>query len=365
MSASQQPLFDDVAQVHGIIIIAMVAFLAYFAIGFGVMFGDTSSGWLGISSYLNFSDVTDEAKHASSFPFIHFFLYKMGFIWLGVLIIYSIIGRQLSTIRHVLIALLASSLLIPAFGHWTSSGEFIANNKGWLESLGFIDGSSNVAISTVAAWFAFIIAWKLSPRQEPVLKPELSDDRNSPGYSMRSVWLLWIGWIAMITGTRSITDESTATIILNLGLASAAAAITAYFHYAFFHASAMRIHHALGGSITGLVAIASCAESVSFLEAIVAGIIAGLLYNLSFWFVRQHFLRKTWHVRSSHLIAIHGAGGIWGALCIPLLGAEGNFSMPNTIQLMIQLQGVGIAILYSVVFAYLIFPIISFRQPKS
>lgn len=362
-------LADHIPQTQGVILIYIAATIGYFVIGFGLMYGITSSGWIGTSNFLPFEDLSQLDENAGAgihynLPVIPFFLYKLGFILLAVLIIYHIIGRQLSSMTHLLLALFVSAFLIPTFAHWVWADQLIENNKGWLAQANFIDQAGAVTINMVAAWFAFIIAWKIDKSLPPPEIGKTVDDDEKISYSASTVLLLWLTWISLTTGKSPIADHYISEIIINVSLAATSGSLVAFLHYGFFHAGVERINHTLGGAVAGLVAIAACVEMVTFLEALVIGGAAGLFYNFSYHFIRRYFLRKTWQIRSAHLVAIHGTSGVWGALAVVIFGSEGSFDLLNTVQLMPQLQGIAVAIIYSIVLAHVALGFINLLQRK-
>ncbi|MGV6808437.1 MAG: hypothetical protein ACWA5U_01020 [bacterium] len=362
-------LADHIPQTQGVILIYIGAIIGYFTIGFGLMYGITSSGWLGTSNFLPFDDFSqspssDQAGITYLFPIIPFFLYKLGFILLAVLIIYQIIGRQLSSMTHLLLALFVSTLLIPVYSHWIWADQLIESNKGWLAQASFIDQAGAITINSIAAWFAFIIAWKIGSTLPPPEIGQAVDDDEKISYSASTVLLLWLNWISLTTGTTPLENHFISNVMINVSLAAAGGAFIAFLHYGFFNAGMERINHTLGGTVAGLVAIAACVEIVTFLEALVIGSLAGLFYNLSYAFIRKYFLKKTWQIRSAHLVAIHGTSGVWGALAVVVFGSEGNFDMPNVVQLTPQLQGIVVAFIYSFVLAQVALTFIKLSHKK-
>jgi Amt family ammonium transporter len=354
-----KPLPDGTPQHQGVLLVCLGAFLGYFLIGFGLMFGTSANGWIGTSSYLLSSDVADP-NQAPLFPFAEFVLYQAGFTMLAALIIYTAIGRQLSAAAHLLLALFVGIILEPIFGHWAWAGQFIPGNKGWLETSGFIDAAGSTTIHSVAAWFAFVLVWKLGRQHtEQTNSTKANDDA---AYSSSAVLFLWLSWLGLTTGTLPISGNQIGSTMLNVILAAASAGLIAFLHYSFFHTGKGMIARALGGFVTGLVAIAASAHSLSFLEALIVGISAGLLHNLAFSLLRQQFLTQAWQARAAYLVTIHGVGGIWGSLCVALLGSEGTFATPNVAQLLYQLQGIAVGLVYSVVLAQVAWILLAFRK---
>lgn len=354
-----KPLPDGTPQHQGVLLVCLGALLGYFLLGFGLMFGTSAGGWVGTSSYLLGAEAVDP-NLTPLFPFAEFVLYQAGFAMLAALIIYSAIGRQLSAASHLLLALFIGGILVPVFGHWAWAGQFIPGNKGWLETAGFMDAAGSTTIHSIAAWFAFVLVWKLGRQQaEPASAAKANDEA---AYSSSAVLFLWLSWLGFTTGTLPISGNQIGPTMLNVVLAAAAAGLVAFLHYSFFHTGKGMIARALGGFVTGLVAVAASAQSLSFLEALVVGISAGLIHNLAFNVLRNQFLTQAWQTRAAYLVAIHGVGGVWGSLCVALLGSEGMFAMPNVGQLLYQLQGIVVGLVYSVVLAQIAWLLLAFRK---
>lgn len=356
------PLSDGTEQHQGMMLACMGVFLGYFVLGFGLMYGQSVSGWIGIPSHL-LGGISIDSGTISNFKFTEFVVYKMGFEMLAALIVYVAVGRKIPSFGHILLALFVGAILIPIYGHWVSSGHYISINKGWLESTGFIDQAGAMTINTVAGWFSLVLVWKLGKASpEPISAVRKTDQ---PVYSSSATILLWLSWMGFTTGTLPISSEQISNVMLNVSLAASAGGITAFLHYVIFHSDdKSRIARGLGGFVSGLVAIAACAGSVTYIEAVLIGSISGLLQNVAYNFLRNTYLTQDWQVRAAYLFAIHGVAGIWGALCLALLGSEGNFSQPNFVQLGVQVQGVTVAVVYSIVMAHLVFIFMPKRLKK-
>lgn len=342
-------LADGTDERQGMILACLGVFLGYFILGFGLMYGTTASGWVGIPSHLWQEVSAAEAAVTSNFNFSGFVLYKTGFAMFAALIVYTAAGSKLTSVTHMLLALFVGAILIPVYGHWATSGHFITTNQGWLQEAGFVDQAGAITINTVAGWFAFIICWKMGNANADSTKPEKVN--NDPVYSSSATLLLWLSWMGFTTGTLPISNDQISSVMLNAGLAASAGGLTAFLQYVFFSADKSAIARGLGGFVSGLVAIAACAQSVTFIEAAFIGAVAGSLQNIAYKILRKWFLIHAWQSRAAYLVAIHGVAGIWGALCFALLGAEGSFTSPNIVRLATQLQGVAVAVIYSIFMA--------------
>ena len=115
------------------------------------------------------------------------------------------------------------------------------------------------------------------------------------------------------------------------------------------------------GAIAGLVAITPAAGHVGVLSSLAIGALAGILCYLA-----VQIRAKTTVDDALEVFAIHGVGGIWGALATGIFasaaigsGVEGAI-YGNIKQLGIQAAGVGATIGYSFVVSFLILKILDF-----
>ncbi len=354
-----KPLADGIPQHQAILLVCVAVFLGYFVVGFGLMYGHSASGWLGLSNYLLSAEPADPTL-MPLFPLAEFLLYQSTFVLLAALLVYTALGRQLNTLSHVMLALFVSMLLIPVYGHWVWAGEFIAGNKGWLETAGFVDNAGAIPIHAVASWFALVLVWKLGKTMPRPPNPALTE--QDPVYSASAVLLLGLGILGMSTGLLPVSSNKLGSTLLNVVLSASAGSLLAFLQYSFYHTDKGRMVRGLGGFASGLVAVTATAQLLTPLEAIALGAIAGILHNLLFNTLIRYVLPHSWQMRTAALVAIHGGGGVWGSLSVSLLGAEGLFSMPDITQLVIQLQGIAVSLVYGVVLAHIAWLLFNLRR---
>jgi Amt family ammonium transporter len=347
-----KPLLDGTSAQNGVVLVCLAAFLGYFVLGFGLMFGASTGGWLGSAGFVLMGKATDPALK-STFAFAEFLLYQANFVLLAALVIYTAIGRQLSGMAHLLLALFVGTLLVPVFGHWTWAGHFIIDNKGWLEAIGFVDAGGATTINTLAAGFA--LAWLCRLAKQRPLSNDLEHPENEPVYCASAVFFLGLSMAGFSAGGLSISSNQIATTLLNVGLAASAGGLSALLHYRYSRIDKGQVTRSLGGFATGLVAVSAAAPTLDFAEALVVGAIAGLIHNVAYNALRKSILQHAFQVRAAYLVAIHGAGGIWGSVCVALFGTEGLFAMPNIGQLGVQLTGTASALVYSAGLANAVF----------
>ena len=127
--------------------------------------------------------------------------------------------------------------------------------------------------------------------------------------------LLWVGWFGFNGGSQLAADGGAAMAITVTHLSAAAATLSwaAWERIKFGHASLVGI---VTGTIAGLASITPASGYVSPWEAVLIGILAGVLCQEAVNLVRNRLgLDDTLDV-----FAVHGVGGIFGTIMIAVLG---------------------------------------------
>lgn len=333
--------YQDSASRDIVLIVTTSAILGYAILGFGIKYGDSSSGLFSFSNPLLLSLVNIDVVIPDA-DLITDFLHKMSFILLPVLIIACIVNQQFSGIAHIITALLASAVLIPVFGHWVWS------DSGWLAGQGFTDGMGSIVLNMIPAWLACMMLYR---RRSVWIKPK---QIQLSAYSTASALLLLLGWFGLALNAFE-QSEAIFNILLNILLAASTGGLCGFAYHAFFVADPVsRAHRLTGGFVTGLAAIAACAHVVTFAEACSIGAIAGVVHNVAINVLQKTVLQPTWQAPVAQLVAIHATGGLWGALAVGLFGSAGGFGEPDMDQMMAQLQGIGAAVVYSTLLGLLL-----------
>jgi Amt family ammonium transporter len=333
---------QDAASRDIVLVVTISAILGYAILGFGMKYGESSSGLLSFSNPLLMGVVNSDFLKLDVDLVTHF-LHRMSFILLPVLIVACIINQQFSSLVQMTFAFIVGAVLIPVFGHW------VWGSGGWLAKQNFIDGMGGVVSNLVPAWFACMVLYR---RRATWIKPKVM---QVSAYSTASALLLLLGWFGLAFNMFDRPDDDIFGILINILFAASISGLSGFAYYAFFDDNPVRRAHRLtGGVVTGLVAIAACAHVVTVLEALSIGFIAGILHNMAISFLRKTLLKPEWQMPVAQLVSIHAVGGIWGALAVALFGSSGGFSGPNTDQIIVQLQGIGVALIYSTLLGLLL-----------
>jgi len=317
--------------------------LAYWAIGFGLMFGVSKTGWFGTSGFF-LSDF-----EIGGDPWVlAFWMFQVVFAATAATIVSGAMAERTKFVGYLLYSVLISAIIYPIFGSWAWGS--LLNGSGWLEGLGFIDFAGSTVVHSVGGWAALAGAVVLGPRLGKYTK----DGRIKPilGHSMPlaalGVFILWLGWFGFNPGSTTAANKDIAMIFVNTNLAAAAGAVLAMMT-SWIKFGKPEVGMSLNGALAGLVAITAPCASVSPTSAVIIGAIGGFVVVMSVLFFEK--IRVDDPVGA---ISVHGVCGAWGTL------AAGIFNLGGTSMKIIGVQVLGIAACFLWVFpaAFLLFKLI-------
>jgi len=317
--------------------------LAFWAIGFGLMFGVSTTGWFGFSGFF-LSDF-----ELGGDPWVlAFWMFQVVFAATAATIVSGAMAERTKFSGYLIYSVIVSALIYPIFGSWAWGGLY--KGSGWLESLGFIDFAGSTVVHSVGGWAALAGAMVLGPRlgkyaKDGNVKPILG--HNMPLAAL-GVFILWLGWFGFNPGSTTAANKDVAMIFVNTNLAAAAGAVLAMLT-SWIKFGKPEVGMSLNGALAGLVAITAPCASVSPLSAVFIGSVAGVIVVLSVLFFDR--IRVDDPVGA---ISVHGVNGAWGTL------AAGIFNIGGTSLKIIGVQALGIAACFLWVFptAYLMFKLI-------
>jgi Amt family ammonium transporter len=232
------------------------------------------------------------------------------------------------------------------------AGAAATATAGFLFQKGAIDFAGGTVVHINAAMAGIVGAYMIGKRIG--FGSENRAPHNLP-LTMIGAALLWVGWFGFNVGSNLEANGLAALAFLNTFAATCAAAVSWTFAEWMFKGKPSLLG-SVSGAIGGLVAITPACGFVGPMGAIVIGLAAGVA---CLWAV--NVLKRLLGADDSlDVFGLHGVGGIVGAILTgvfvsPALGgtgvydyvanAVGEFSMAT--QVMSQLWGVGIAILWS------------------
>ena len=287
-----------------------VGSIAFWAIGFGIMFGTDKAGLFGTSGF--FLSTGDPSTGEGLWQ-IAFWLFQAVFAATAATIVSGAMAERTKFSGYLAYSAVITILIYPVVGHWIWGG-------GWLSKLGMVDFAGSTVVHSVGGWAGLMGAIVLGPRVGKYLpnggKKKVS--KAIPGHNLPlaalGVFILWFGWFGFNPGsTTSGTNLSIATIAVTTNLAAAAGAITAMFT-AWIRFKKPDASMSLNGALAGLVAITAPCAAVSPGSAIIIGLIAGVLVVLA-----VEFFDKVLHIDDPvGAVSVHGICGLFGTLSVGL-----------------------------------------------
>ena len=301
--------------------------LAYWAIGFGIMFG---AGNLFFGKTNFFLGGTDMWQYA-------FWMFQVVFAATASTIVSGAVAERIKFIGYIIYTVFISALIYPLVGHWIWG-------SGWLSKLPmpFIDFAGSTVVHSVGGYAGLAGAIILGPRIGKYIGKTMKPIK---GHSMTlaalGVFLLWFGWYGFNPGsTLSGNNWSIAAIAVTTTLAACAAAATAM-TYTWIKYKKPDVGLTLGATLGGLVAITAGTANVSPGSSIIIGLIAGILYVEAAGFFDR--IKVDDPVGA---VSCHAVNGVWGTLAVGLFaqkefgGINGLFFGGGFGQLISQIIGV-------------------------
>ncbi|MFK5951450.1 MAG: ammonium transporter [Desulfobacterium sp.] len=321
-----------------------VGTLAYWAVGFGLMFGTTSTGFFGNSGFF-LSDFTPDGD-----PWVlAFWMFQVVFAATAATIVSGAMAERTKFSAYLVYSFFVSALIYPIFGSWAWGSLF--HGSGWLEKLGFIDFAGSTVVHSVGGWVALAGAMVLGPRlgkytKDGGIRPILG--HNIPLAAL-GVFILWVGWFGFNPGSTTTADKSIAMIFVNTNLAAATGAVVAMI-VCWIKLGKPEVGMSLNGALAGLVGITAGCANVTPGSAIIIGAVAGVLVVFSVLFFDK--IRIDDPVGA---ISVHGVCGAWGTLAAGLFNIGGcTMGIVTT-----QLIGMGTCFIWAFGLAFIMFKIIA------
>jgi len=239
----------------------------------------------------------------------------------------------------------------------------VGATAGFLFQKGAIDfaGGTVVHINAAMAGIvgAFMIGKRVGFAKEPMAPHSLT-------MTMIGASLLWVGWFGFNVGSNLEASGSATLAFINTFLATCAATVSWVFAEWLIKGKPSMLG-AASGAIAGLVAITPACGFVGAMGGLVIGLLAGLA---CFWGVTG-LKRMLGADDSLDVFGVHGVGGILGALLTgvfvsPKLGGTGVYDyvankvadFDMTTQMISQLWGVGVSVVWSGVVSYIAFKLV-------
>jgi Amt family ammonium transporter len=285
--------------------------VAYYVVGFGLMFGATAGGLVGVTGLFRPETMGLEIFDALT-PSV-FIIFQTVFAATAATIVSGAMAERTQFRAYVIFSFIITLVIYPISGHWAWGG-------GWLGGLGFMDFAGSTVVHSVGGWAALIGAAILGPRTGKYTaegKPNAIPGHNLP-LGVAGVFVLWIGWFGFNPGSTVAANAEIGYIAMTTNLAAAMAAVVTMI-ITWIRYGKPDVSMTLNGALAGLVAITAGCNVVSFYGALAIGIVAGILIVFG-----VETVDKVFHIDDPvGAISVHLLNGVWGTLAIGLFATDG------------------------------------------
>lgn len=323
----------------------VIGVLAYYAVGFALMFGQDAGGFIGTSGFALLG--TDGMDFG--IPFLAFWFFQAVFAATSATIVSGAMAERTRFITYCVFTVIITSVIYPIVGHWIWGG-------GWLAKRGFIDFAGSTVVHGVGGWSALVGASLVGARIGKYVdgRPQAIPGHNLPLGAM-GVLLLWFGWFGFNPGsTLSGMTPDIALIAVTTLLAGAAATVTTMIT-SWIRYGKPDLSLTLNGALGGLVGITAGAAAVAPTGALAIGALAGPLLVAAVEFL--DYRAKVDDPVGA--IPVHAISGAFGTISVGLFATRGGlFYGGGTSLLATQLIGVAAVAAFTITVAFVTFKIL-------
>ena len=316
--------------------------IAFWVVGFGLMFGDGSDyGW-GLTGWMlqgaDNSPATGDAYSGvygslnwTGVPLTAKFFFQLVFAGTAATIVSGAVAERIKFLSFIVFSFILVAVIYPLGGHWAWGG-------GWLADMGFLDFAGSTVVHSIGGWCALTGVMILGPRIGKFMKD--GTVRPIPGHNMGLATLgtliLWLGWFGFNPGSTMAADPAAiASIALNTSMAAAAGCLAAC-AVAWVALGKPDLSMILNGTLAGLVAITAPCSVVGIGSSVIIGLVAGVLVVYAVLFFDKVKLDDPVGALSVHLV-----NGVFGTLAVGLFATDGGLFMGGGMaKTMIQLTGI-------------------------
>jgi Amt family ammonium transporter len=304
--------------------------LAYYAVGWGLMYGAGVGGLVGSDGFFLSTPAYDVAETGYTLEID--FAFQAMFAATAATIVSGAVAERMKFGAYIAVAVVMTALIYPIVGFWKWGG-------GWLDQLGFYDFAGSTVVHLTGGVAALVGAAILGPRigkfDRTTGKPRAIPGHSVPFVALGTL-LLFFGWFGFNGGSVLALDGVLiGQVVVTTALAGAAGGVAAA-GYTRLRSGKWDVTMTANGLLAGLVGITAGADRVGNEMAVLVGLIAGVLVAVAV--AAFDAIRIDDPVGA---ISVHGVCGILGTVWVGLAASDGGLFFGGGTQLLVaQLVGV-------------------------
>ena len=296
--------------------IISLGILTYCLVGFNLMYPGSAfeGGFFGFAGFglSNPEGAAGLIEYADGgYTYWTDFIFQAMFAATAATIVSGAVAERIKLNSFLIFATIFVAISYPITGMWKWGA-------GWLDALGFYDFAGSTLVHSVGGWGALAAIILLGARKGKYTSDGI---KPIPGHSMPlaavGVFLLWFGWYGFNGGSVLSADPGLVSLVfVTTTLAAAAGAVGAFFA-SYFLFKSHDLSMVLNGVLGGLVGITAGADLMSPTDAVLIGLISGVIIPFSVVMFDRLKLDDPVGATSVHLVC-----GIWGTLAVGIFGSS-------------------------------------------
>ena len=301
-----------------------IAGIAYYAVGYNLMYVDVSSfigslklfyGPSAAETALVGGDVAQTAAVAENgYAVMSDWFFQMVFVATTASIVSGALAERVRLWSFFAFTAVLTAVIYPVVGAWTWGG-------GWLAERGFSDFAGSTIVHSTGGWAALAGILVVGPRwgkfrSDGSVKP--TPPSNIPAVTL-GVFILWLGWFAFNGGSvlelgNAAAAVNMSNVIVNTNLAAAAGVLAALLVSRPL-LGRLDLFAGLNGAIAGLVSITAGPDIGSGWRAMLIGAVGAIICTSGLKLLESRRLDDVVGAVPAHLFA-----GVWGTFAVCLGG---------------------------------------------
>jgi len=301
--------------------------------------------WIGDLSAVFLQGVTTEAvASGTTIPELLFVMFQMTFAIITPALYIGAVVERMKFSSVLLFSALWLLVVYTPVTKWVWGG-------GWLFEMGIRDLAGGIVVHATAGVSALVLAILLGKREG---FPQHPHPPHNPAMVFIGAAMLWVGWFGFNAGSQLSAGGSAAMTMMVTHLSACAAALV-WMLLEKVRNGKIGVVGMVTGLVAGLATVTPASGDIGPVGAIAIGSLAAVVCYFA-----VSLIREKWHIDDSlDVFAVHGVGGILGTILLAFFGQKSlgglGIVKPIGTQLLIQLTGLGVTIVWSALATVLLF----------
>ena len=328
--------------------------LLWFAVAYSLTFGGDGP-LIGTFDRVFLHGIGMDTVHpaAGTIPEILFMIYQMTFAVITVALVAGSVADRMRFSAFVWFAVGWLLLVYVPLAHWVWGG-------GFLQQAGVLDFAGGTVVHLNAGIGGLVACYVVGARRG------YGTDNLAPydlSLAVIGTGLLWVGWLGFNGGSALGAGARAGHAIVATHLAASAGVLTWMF-IEWWDRGKPSVLGMISGAVAGLGTITPASGFVAPWHGVVIGIVAG---GICYWGCVK-LKQKLGYDDSLDVFGVHGIGGATGTIlagvfAVAAIGEKPGLLEGNSAQLVTQLYGVVVTLIWSGILTLVILKVINFFVP--